>query len=54
MNYGYIRVSTDKQDLNNQLQEIIGHCKSKGLKLNSCWRETKELKETPKFENLKT
>jgi DNA invertase Pin-like site-specific DNA recombinase len=35
MNYGYIRVSTDKQDLNNQLQEIIGHCKSKGLKLNT-------------------
>ena len=35
MNYGYIRVSTDKQDLNNQLQEIIGYCKSKGLQLNT-------------------
>jgi len=35
MNYAYLRVSTDKQDLDNQMFEIINYCKLKGLELSS-------------------
>jgi len=29
--YGYVRVSTDRQDAERQVSEIIGYCKAKGL-----------------------
>lgn len=32
MNYGYIRVSSDKQTVENQRFEIIEFCKKKQLK----------------------
>ncbi len=35
MNYAYLRISTYRQDLSNQLHEIIDYCKSKGIDLNS-------------------
>lgn len=35
MLYGYIRISSEKQDLKHQLHEIISHCKQKNLNLTS-------------------
>ncbi|KAA3606615.1 MAG: resolvase [Calditrichaeota bacterium] len=35
MIYGYIRVSTDKQNLSNQLFEIVDYCKAKSLDLKT-------------------
>lgn len=35
MIYGYIRVSTDKQSLSNQLFEIVDYCKAKNLDLKT-------------------
>ena len=36
MNYGYIRVSTDKQTVENQRFEIENFCESKRIKID-CW-----------------
>ena len=41
MNYGDIRVSTDKQTVENQRFEIENFCGSKGIKIN-CWIEETE------------
>ena len=38
MNYGYIRVSTDKQTVENQRFEILRFCKNEGIDIN-CWIE---------------
>ena len=40
MIYGYIRVSTDKQTVENQRFEIENYCKEKGLIVNSWIEET--------------
>ncbi|HHX99313.1 TPA: master DNA invertase Mpi family serine-type recombinase [Candidatus Dojkabacteria bacterium] len=40
MIYGYIRVSTDKQTLENQRFEIHNFCKQRGLVINSWIEET--------------
>lgn len=42
MNYGYIRVSADKQTVENQRFEIENFCGSKGIKIN-CWIEDRIL-----------
>ena len=46
MNYGYIRVSTDKQTVENQRFEIENFCGSKGIKID-CWIEETESGTTP-------
>ena len=38
MNYGYIRVSTDKQSVENQRFEITRFCEREGISIN-CWIE---------------
>ncbi len=38
MNYGYIRVSTDKQSVENQRFEISRFCEKEGISIN-CWIE---------------
>lgn len=38
MNYGYIRVSTDRQTVENQRFEILRFCKSEGIDID-CWIE---------------
>ena len=38
MNYGYIRVSTDKQTVENQRFEIIEYSKSQNITINN-WIE---------------
>lgn len=38
MTYGYIRVSTDKQTVENQRFEIVNYCQRKGLVID-CWIE---------------
>lgn len=40
MIYGYIRVSTDKQSVENQRFEIENYCKSRGLVVNAWIEET--------------
>ncbi|MCD8299766.1 MAG: master DNA invertase Mpi family serine-type recombinase [Clostridiales bacterium] len=40
MNYGYIRVSSDKQTVENQRFEIINFCKANDLKINGWIEET--------------
>ena len=40
MNYGYIRVSTDKQSVENQRHEINHFCESKGISINGWIEET--------------
>lgn len=35
MTYGYIRVSTDKQTVENQRFEISDFCKRQGIKIDS-------------------
>ena len=40
MIYGYIRVSTDKQTLENQIFEINNFCKKQGLKIDGWISET--------------
>ncbi|MBI4847661.1 MAG: recombinase family protein [Nitrospirae bacterium] len=35
MNYAYLRVSTDKQNLDSQLHEVISYCKSKGINISA-------------------
>lgn len=40
MNYGYIRVSTDKQTVENQRYEILKWCKSKKIKIDGWIEET--------------
>lgn len=34
MNYGYIRVSTDKQTVENQRFEILQFCQHEGIKID--------------------
>ena len=46
MNYGYIRVSTDKQTVENQRFEIENFCKSKRIKIDY-WIEETESGTTP-------
>jgi len=57
MIYGYIRVSTDKQTLENQRFEIKRFCKAQKLKINQWYEEkisgTKELKKRQLGELLK-
>lgn len=38
MNYGYIRVSSEKQTVENQRYEIIEYCKRKGIAIDK-WIE---------------
>ena len=38
MNYGYIRVSTDKQTVENQRFEISRFCEKEGIAID-CWVE---------------
>lgn len=40
MNYGYIRVSTDKQTVENKRFEIKRYCKKNGLKIDHWIEET--------------
>lgn len=40
MNYGYIRVSTDKQTIENQRFEIEKHCRQKNLNIDEWIEET--------------
>lgn len=40
MNYGYIRVSSDKQTVENQRFEIENFCQSKGIKIDGWIEET--------------
>ncbi len=40
MNYGYIRVSSDKQTVENQRFEIENFCQSKGVKIDGWIEET--------------
>lgn len=40
MNYGYIRVSSDKQTVENQRFEIINFCEKNGLKIDGWIEET--------------
>lgn len=40
MNYGYIRVSTDKQSIENQRFEISHYCESKGITIDKWIEET--------------
>lgn len=40
MIYGYIRVSTDKQTVENQRFEIIKYCESRGIKVDKWIEET--------------
>lgn len=40
MNYGYIRVSTDKQTVENQRFEILQFCQHEGLEINGWIEET--------------
>ena len=40
MIYGYIRVSTDKQNVENQRFEIENHCKERGMIVNAWIEET--------------
>jgi len=40
MNYAYIRVSTDKQTVENQRFEILEFCKSNGIKIDGWIKET--------------
>ena len=39
MTYGYIRVSTSHQNLENQQMEIEKFCQLNGLKIDSCIEE---------------
>ena len=40
MNYGYIRVSSDKQTVENQRFEINNFCKKENLKIDGWIEET--------------
>ena len=40
MNYGYIRVSSDKQTVENQRFEIVNFCKKENLKIDGWIKET--------------
>ena len=40
MNYGYIRVSSDKQTVENQRFEIVNFCKKENLKIDGWIEET--------------
>lgn len=40
MNYGYIRVSSDKQTVENQRFEITKYCESRGITVNGWIEET--------------
>lgn len=40
MNYGYIRVSSDKQTVENQRFEIVGFCKREGIAIDGWIEET--------------
>ncbi len=40
MTYGYIRVSTDKQTVENQRYEIIQYCERNGLVIDAYIEET--------------
>ena len=40
MTYGYIRVSTDRQTVENQRYEIERYCKSNGLEIDRWIEET--------------
>jgi len=46
MNYGYIRVSTDKQTVENQRFEVGKFCKDKNISVD-CWIEETESGATP-------
>jgi len=52
MNYGYIRVSTDKQTVENQRFEIGQYCCSNGLKIDEWIEETVSGTISPKKRNL--
>lgn len=47
MNYGYIRVSTDKQTVENQCFEILQFCQHEGLEINGWIEETVSGGKTP-------
>ena len=47
MNYGYIRVSTDKQTVENQRFEILQFCQHEGLEINGWIEETVSGGKTP-------
>lgn len=49
MIYAYIRVSTEKQTVKNQRQEIERYCQSKGLEVDKWIKET--VSGTKKTEN---
>ena len=40
MNYGYIRVSSDKQTVENQRFEILRFCEGKGISIDGWIEET--------------
>lgn len=40
MNYGYIRVSSDKQTVENQRFEIVNFCKKENFKIDGWIEET--------------
>lgn len=52
MNYGYIRVSTDKQTVENQRFEIENYCSKNGLKIAEWIEETVSGTVSPKKRNL--
>ena len=41
MNYGYIRVSSDKQTVENQRFEIKNFCRKNGMIINHWFEETR-------------
>ena len=47
MNYGYIRVSTDKQTVENQRFEILQFCQHEGIKIDGWIEETVSGGKTP-------
>lgn len=51
MNYAYIRVSTDKQTVENQKMEIKKYCKQKGFTKVCYIAETISVKKILKKEN---
>lgn len=52
MVYGYIRVSTDKQTVENQRYEIVNYCQQKGLSVDAWIEETVSGTVAPKTRKL--
>lgn len=54
MNYGYIRVSSDKQTVENQRYEILQFCKHKNMEIDGWIEETVSGTKTPEKRKLGT